>query len=609
MKKIPLVFLVSAMAGCAGGESDQQASGGGAKLVEPLGALGFAINFTQKPHTDELNCHYIKTRNESPTEVRRVQVKFPAGSHHVHIYRSSEPEPSDYVVPCTGGIDWNRWRLVVGVQTENIDWTLPDGVSIPLDPHQQLLIQVHWVNISNDPVSPSVQVDFEPTSEPAQKHLAVGFGVAEDVRIDPHQKKQVGGWVPLPDGAKVIAMMGHFHERGEGYRADVRKRGSQGGRSIYEAGGEQTFVFRRYETPEPVGNDEGVAFICDINNFTQKEITYGANVADQEHCNVAVYYEPPELNAESKVYSQGFVRPADKETQKGGGLTTSTSTTVAGDTVMGTVELNVPAGPVDVEVLLRGKASRVDFPRIVKIPAWQQSASFPIRGLRPGTDVELFATTTGGVSESTSMSFTGLALSEITYTDDDPNLRWVEVSNYSNLPVNLCEYSLGAGTDSYADFARSLADCKGDTPIYLQPSGCLVVGLKGMVSNPATGMMVVATDPFGVGFSPPADGALGVALIDNVLSEWVWDPTRPPKDEMGTPKLPRPPVLDAVAIGTTPNPNLYDQSEANVTDPAMRKGMMPLAPLGEGAHERRQPTVWNAVAFKTPGICRVANGN
>ncbi|MCC6645588.1 MAG: lamin tail domain-containing protein [Polyangiaceae bacterium] len=618
MKRLsPLFALLSLMVpalGCSGGESDTPGTKApaDAPVADSLGRLGFSMNFTQQPHTDELNCHYIKTPNDAPAEVRRVRVTFPPGSHHVHIYRSTQAEDRDYVAPCTGGIDWDRWRMVVGVQTENIDWTLPEGVTLLLEPHQQLMVQVHWVNIGNEPVSPTVRVDFEEVPPGNSKHLGVGFGVSEDVRIDPHLRKFVGGWVPLPEGSRVIAIMGHFHERGEQYTADIRKRGASSGRDIYDAQGQQTFVFRHYETPEPIGKDEGVAYVCNINNFTQKEITFGANVADQEHCNIAVYFEPPGMDAESVVYNQGFVKPAQTQMVDGklvkvpgtSGLSTSVKTAVAGETLTGKVELATPAGPLPVEVYLPPQPSRLDIPRIVTVPAWEQSVTFPIRGLRPGADVELQATTTGRIRESAHFSVSGLSLSEVVYDPADPNRRWVEISNTSSLPINLCEYSLGAGTATYADFARPLGECQGSTPVYLAPSGCLVLGLPGAQANPATGMMVMS-EPFGAGFAPPAGGALGVALVDNVLGEWIWDTMNPPRDDVsGLPMYPRPSLLDAVAFGAAPNPNLYGPDEV-MLPVGQQVGVAPLAPSATEAHERRDSLAWSGDGAVTPGICRV----
>src|SRR5262249_61925898 len=96
---------------------------------------------------DFVRCTYLKPPNGEAMEVDRSTVDFPVGSHHVHIYRSDTPEP-DGVKECTAGIDWNRWSLVVGVQTKPLDWQLPAGVTVPLKPHEQLLVQVHWLNLT-----------------------------------------------------------------------------------------------------------------------------------------------------------------------------------------------------------------------------------------------------------------------------------------------------------------------------------------------------------------------------------------------------------------------------------------------------------------------------
>ena len=89
-------------------------------------------------------------------EVDRITVKFPPGSHHVHIYRSDSPDPTDRVDACWNGIDWLRWHLVLGVQSEQMDWVLPEGLTVPFDAHQQLLVQVHWINTTPDPIDNAI---------------------------------------------------------------------------------------------------------------------------------------------------------------------------------------------------------------------------------------------------------------------------------------------------------------------------------------------------------------------------------------------------------------------------------------------------------------------
>ncbi|HWO24950.1 MAG TPA: hypothetical protein VNO30_39685, partial [Kofleriaceae bacterium] len=38
------------------------------------------------------DCHVFKLTNTRNVEVDRLQIKFPEGSHHVHLYRSTDPE-------------------------------------------------------------------------------------------------------------------------------------------------------------------------------------------------------------------------------------------------------------------------------------------------------------------------------------------------------------------------------------------------------------------------------------------------------------------------------------------------------------------------------------
>src|SRR5215212_9476647 len=112
-------------------------------------SLEHRITWTQAAETEIQDCHVFKLDNARSVEIDRLQVKFAEGSHHVHIYRSSEPE-ADSVKDCFKGIDWTRWSLVVGAQTQAMDWQLPEGVTLPFAPHQQLLVQVHWLNTTRE---------------------------------------------------------------------------------------------------------------------------------------------------------------------------------------------------------------------------------------------------------------------------------------------------------------------------------------------------------------------------------------------------------------------------------------------------------------------------
>lgn len=561
-----LGMLAPLVAGCGGGDDSTKADGA---APAPIG-LGFGISFTQDPHTDNLDCHYIKTKNDSPAEIRRVRVNFPHGSHHVHIYRSSTPEDSDYVKPCTGGVDWNRWKLVVGAQTEPLDWSLPDGVTIPLEPHQQLLVQVHWVNVTDKPVSPDITIDLEEATH-SEHHLGVAFGVSRDVRIEPHQKKSTAGFVPIPEGAELVAMMGHFHERGRHYLADLRPFGSQSGMKVYEGQGEQTLTFKRFGAGEvPVmGANQGIAYMCEMENLTQQVVTWGANVANQEHCNIAIYYKLPGLDATNDIFAQGDVAKVVLPTK-----------ILAGSTGTGKITLDAPAGPQGIEVFLSTDKSIATVPTMVTVPAWQQSVDFPITGVRPMPKLPIDAGT-GAATHGAPVSIDGLRLSEVFYSGSD---QWVEVSNVSSVPVNLCDYSLTAGTKAFGEGALPLWKCDGSQGqiSMLPPGGCLVVGTAQAGKGGGTWYQDAKFDPpLAIG-----DSAGGVALVAWPYSDW-WSGAGSAV----------PNILDALVFGSAPAPGLMDMDGMPIA---------PVSPSGTGQSLERINS-WFPQAVKSPGICRVTN--
>src|SRR5215510_8875346 len=89
--------------------------------TEDTATLRHTLSWHQEPGNEIDDCHVFKLDNVSRAEVDRITVKFPPGSHHVHIYRSDTPDPTDHVDGCWNGIDWLRWHLVLGVQSEQMD--------------------------------------------------------------------------------------------------------------------------------------------------------------------------------------------------------------------------------------------------------------------------------------------------------------------------------------------------------------------------------------------------------------------------------------------------------------------------------------------------------
>jgi hypothetical protein len=528
--------------------------------------IQFDLSWRQtREQRDLVQCHYLKSPNERAAEIDRIAVTFPEGSHHVHIYRSETPA-DDGVEDCSAGIDWSRWSLLVGVQTRPLDWQLPDGVTIPIAAHQQLLIQVHWLNLTGQDLDRTIHVDLRPAAR-SDAHLGVAFGISKDVHLWPGESKSIGGWVPVPRRASLVALMGHFHGRGVGYRVDLRQRGAASGSLVYEAQDEQTFEFKNYaaEPPMPVVRDgEGLAYECDFENDTGAPITWGPNTSNQEHCNMAAYYYP----AADPPSTIDFTGDLDR-------VEPLPATLVPGQSVASTVWLKQPAGPLPVAVEIEPSDPDVIDPITVRVPAWTKSAPFRLVAKRPGA-VTLQATTGSAVLERSAV-VEPLVLSEVYYHPLDGNLKaqWVELANVGDAPLDLSRFSLGAGGASYAVTRVGLGGP------WLPPAGCLLLGNPTYlpVEDP-TSLMFVRAVELSPALSLAEVTAGGVALFDV------------PVAELGSTALP----FDAVVYGADNAQQL----------PAAGGGVaVPMAPAPPGASLERTATGWSVQQTPTPGICRV----
>jgi hypothetical protein len=577
-----LLLGALAIALCAGACGSPAPAGGGwpggpagsASASPPSDAqppITAKVAWHQDAQSEILDCHYLKAPNDAAAEIARIKADFPAGSHHVHVYHASVDVP-DHVEPCTN-IDWTTWSLVVGVQTQPIDWQLPAGVTVPLAPHEQLMVQVHWLNTTAQPIDREIDLAFYPTTQ-STAHLGVVFGVSKDVYMVPGQSKSVGGWCPIEAGVNVAAVMGHFHGRGRHYSVDLRKSGEPSGKVIYSAADEQTFEFQRFDAPPVPAPGEGLAYQCDYQNTTNGVITWGANTRTQEHCNMAAYYYPASAPL-SHLYLGGEVATAALQP----------STLIAGRSAQGHVQLKEQAGPEGVDVILQPPAGApLTLPPLARVAPWAWGADFALEGTAAGQTS--LALTTGAGDTTLPVSIVGgpgsagLALSEVYLgpsASSPGDAQWIEIANVGSAPVDLSGYSIAAGGAAYGSVRASLG------AFVLPPDGCLVVGgPQGLPpSNPGAGVFTVA-ESFTPSLPTGAAPASGIALFNVPLAQ---------------PLPPGAVPLDAVVYGTSNSTGLLGpdgQPAAAVSSPA------PGASLERTAG-------WHTQTTPTPGICRVSD--
>jgi hypothetical protein len=509
------------------------------------------------------DCHVFKLTNTREVEVDRLQVKFPEGSHHVHIYRSNEPE-ADKVFDCFKGINWQHWSLLLGAQTQAMDWKLPEGVTIKLEPHQQLLAQVHWLNTTDKAMDEKIDISFH-TTEVSEEHLGTVFGVNKRIDIAPGQRSRVEQFCPVPAGAKLHAVMGHFHQHGYDFQMKEQMPDQTAGQMLYAAPDEPSFEFKTYNPAHPVARGAGFQFGCSFFNWSSAPLTWGSDTQTQEHCNMTAYFSPAE-----KVSEFCLLEPS-----KLSALTTSAPEVRVGQDLLLDIELASPETTEVVVELTSSDAAALEVPSQIIIPAGARHASFTARTLRPG-NVEV-AAALSGARIITPVRVTGLVVSEVFYnsaTGANDNLQWVEIANQSNVAIDLSGYSVGAGT---TDFMRTRLAL----PMTIPARGCIVVG--GTESSPAnyTPYLDLSED-----FSPDLSLGLDQAAGIGIFATASMSSTARP--------------IDSIVYGG-PNASLRgpDGQIAPVW-PGSTPG---------GSLRRVTPSIWAKSSVPTPGICEVLDAH
>jgi len=537
--------------------------------VVPTTGCGTDVEVTQENITHQLrwtqqpgeiqDCHVFKLDNALNVEVDRLQIKFAEGSHHVHVYRSAVAEP-DKVYDCFKGINWQQWSLVAGAQTKTLDWQLPEGVTVPFAPHQQMLVQVHWLNTTDKPAESTIDLNFH-TTENSVEHLGTVFGVNKRIDIAPGQRTRVEQFCQVPAGAKLHAVMGHFHQHGYDYEMMERMPDATTGNMLYTAPDEPAFEFQTYAPAHEVAPGAGFQFGCSFFNWSDQQLTWGSDTQTQEHCNMTAYFSPAE-----KVSEFCLLEPS-----KLSALTPSQSTVRAGQDFVFNIEL-ASAEATDVSVALSSSdPAALQVPSSVILPAGQRNVTFSARGVRPG-NVDVTATLSGA-SVITPIRVTGLVLSEVFYqpaTGDMNGLQWIEIANTSDQELDLSTYSIGAGT---ADFMTTRVAL----PMTIQPYGCIVVG--GPESSPANYSPVLN---MAVDFSPdlPAgiNSAAGIGLFAT--------------SSMSTTARP----IDAIVYGGSNTSLRGPDGQIAPVWPSSSPG---------GSLRRVTDSVWAKSSVPTPGTCEV----
>ncbi|MGN6109108.1 MAG: hypothetical protein ACTHU0_28640 [Kofleriaceae bacterium] len=317
-------------------------------LEELTPAQGFHVRtpeFEVPSGTEIQDCYFFRVPDlagGADLMIDRVALALNTGSHHMNVFRvktivgldpaAGEPvelggvhgtvvRGSDPASPCWKSPNWADWPLVSNSQQsaadqQIIDWALPANVATRLSPGEQLMLQVHYVN-ATDQVTPFVGragVNFYRSTDGDTIELGTLFATQQSIRVcRSNPRPSYSGVCALPAGSHIAtAANGHFHGRGKRFRIwgwDGTSTTTPGDDALFYESKQWDEPDMKVDLDYALPSNGGVWWTCDYQwvepaggcaavDARDPEqagdccYTFGPTVETSEHCNVFLYYYP-----------------------------------------------------------------------------------------------------------------------------------------------------------------------------------------------------------------------------------------------------------------------------------------------------------------------------
>ncbi len=271
-------------------------SSGDVQLAAPPAGQGLQIVISpfEVPVGKEIQRnYYLKLPSDVDIYVKKVEMVYNTGSHHVNVFKTDSISVPDHFEETFSAVQWESWDMVFASQREELHWQLPPRVAIPLKAHQQLDVQVHYVNANTQQTSNGrgkVIINlWTMPKDSVQSYVGALFANNRLLNIPPHSDTTYMKIVrPLPWDIKILMLTGHFHSRG---RSFIVKR-LLTDEEVYrnEEWDEPPIVF--YNPPLELQAFDRLAYWTRFVNTTNYTITFGPHVEYEEHANLFMFFYP-----------------------------------------------------------------------------------------------------------------------------------------------------------------------------------------------------------------------------------------------------------------------------------------------------------------------------
>jgi hypothetical protein len=241
-------------------------------------------SFTLQPGEEKFYCYYT-TLPTATTGIHRMSSLMPPGSHHMIVFKTqSAHQPDGTFGECSnfgagGGGVANVPVWLYATQTPEGEFTLPDGVGIAVGDAQPVIVNIHYINQTEAPLTANVHLEFEsfvPNAKFIEAHAFVTYN--SQISLPPGATGGVSGSCNVPADAQFVSMTTHSHK----YTTSAVV--MDGGTMVLETLDWAHATVERWDKPYYTFGSGTLDYSCEYHNTTDRTLETGESAIANEMC-------------------------------------------------------------------------------------------------------------------------------------------------------------------------------------------------------------------------------------------------------------------------------------------------------------------------------------
>ncbi|HZU82796.1 MAG TPA: hypothetical protein VE987_07765 [Polyangiaceae bacterium] len=297
---LAVCLLVSA---CSSSSPPGPGAGGVDAGLSPSTTVTFSMHEQVPGGTEQFRCQLVTMPAGTAGYVIAGQHTFTPGSHHMLLYKTdftSVPADQQGVFDCADetGIMGHIRGVVYGAQTPQGNMQYPDGVGLPYQAGEILLLQTHYLNAGVSALDAGVNLTLTVRPDGVTNPAGVFFFYDPFIDVPAGARGKATMRCAVPHDVTLLGAGSHYHKRGVGYAAYVDAPSGAPAATPFYTSSDWSNP-RTLATNLPIAAGSHIRFECDYDNTQGTQDYYaGPSAANNEMCMfIGVYY--PDLGVGS----------------------------------------------------------------------------------------------------------------------------------------------------------------------------------------------------------------------------------------------------------------------------------------------------------------------